>query len=122
MTITTAHENDHRQVAQRFVTLFQRLQRVPEGLVRGYDRHRIENMLHIIEGIHLGMGLTAHDALVHCYQETYEAVQEDRGWNCRGDLPLPLQMRRYGYTDDRIIAEMVTLELETWQRLAQRAS
>ena len=69
------------EIVARFVSLFQRLQRVPEGLLRGYDHNKVESVLTTLSGVHLGMGLMANDALMQRYRETYERVQRERGWD-----------------------------------------
>lgn len=115
MNTVTASE---AEIVARFVSLFQRLQRVPEGLLRGYDHNKVESVLTTLSGVHLGMGLMADDSLMRRYRETYETVQRERGWDLIEIHPPVPQMRVRGYNDERIVAEVITLELETWQRLA----
>ena len=115
MKTTTATEEE---IVARFVSLFQRLQRVPEGLLRGYDHNKVESVLTTLSGMHLGMGLMADDVLMQRYQETYERVQREHGWDLIEFHPPVPQMRVRGYSDECIVAEVIALELETWQRLA----
>jgi hypothetical protein len=97
--------------AQKVVELLREVRRRPPVWIGGYSP---ESLLHFLNGVTAAAG--AFGLRIHRHPgSAYGQVITERGWEHIAAAPVD-EMRERGLSDQEIVQELLTIEIETWRR------
>jgi hypothetical protein len=102
------------QEAQKVVELLREVRRRPPVWLGGYSP---DSLIHFLHGVNAAVGVFG--LRVDRYLgSSYGQVITERGWEHLAVAPVD-EMRERGLSDQEIVQELLTIEIETWKRVYQ---
>jgi hypothetical protein len=101
-------------VVRQAVQMLERALRRP-GMYFGPTN--VDAVLHWLNGFNAGCHIAGIN-ITYVPGSIFHQIVEERGWEFQATKPWR-QMRERGWTDETIVQELLTIEIETWKRTYQ---